>query len=174
MHSLSSSRSRSKPHRRARRSNRTGILARWISTAWLVTVIAFPGSAFGEALISTNKPFAEHFMVLQLSDSDPAKHALTLSVAYNLLEHYGPDMIDIAIVAFGPGIELVYANSKNVEKVNSLAAQGVRFVGCMNTIKTIIRETGEKPALNPRMILVQTGVAGIIELVDKGYTLVRP
>ena len=53
-----------------------------------------------------DKPFAEHHLALQLSDNDPKKEALTLSVAYNLLKYYGPDRIAIEVVTFGPGIDL--------------------------------------------------------------------
>lgn len=170
MHPLSTNHSGSAPHPGGRLHASAG----WLLAAWLIALILLPGAALAQTPISKNKPFAEHFIVLQLSDADPAKHALVLSVAYNLLEHYGPDMIDIVIVAFGPGIEMVFANYENVTEVNSLVAQGVRLVGCMNTIETITRKTGEKPALNPHMIPTQTGVAHILELVGKGYTLVRP
>ena len=33
-----------------------------------------------------DKPFAEHHLVIQLSDAAQAKQALTLSVAYNMLK----------------------------------------------------------------------------------------
>lgn len=123
---------------------------------------------------SESKPFAEHFLVLQLSDADPAKQAMALSVPNNLLKYYGPDDIDIEVVTFGPGVQLLFADSKHAEMVDSLVAQGVRFDVCMNTIDSIARETGRKPELNPNAIPVRAGVAQILKLVDEGYTLVRP
>ena len=42
-----------------------------------------------------DKPFAEHFIVLQLSDSDQKKERLILSVASNLQKAYGQDKIAI-------------------------------------------------------------------------------
>jgi len=45
---------------------------------------------------------------------------------------------------------------------------------CMNTVDTIERETGKKLDLNPKAVHVVAGVAQILELADKGYTLVRP
>ena len=121
-----------------------------------------------------DKPFAEHRLILQLSDRDPAKEALVLSVAYNLIKDYGPDKIAIEVVAFGPGIDLLFANSSNRAKVDSLISQGVVFDICMNTVDTIERETGKALKLNPKAIRVEAGVAKILELTDKGYTLVRP
>ena len=56
-----------------------------------------------------DKPFAEHRIVLQLSDYEPRKQSLVVSVAYNLLKLYGPDKVAIEVVTFGPGIELLYS-----------------------------------------------------------------
>jgi hypothetical protein len=121
-----------------------------------------------------DKPFAEHRLIIQLSDREPAKQALALSVPNNLLKFYDPDKISIVVVAFGPGIDLLRAESPSRARVDSLIAQGVEFDVCMNTVDTIERETGKKVALNPKAVKVQVGVARILELTEKGYTLVRP
>ena len=54
-----------------------------------------------------DKPFAEHRIVLQLSDDDAKKQRLVISVAYNLLKFYDPDKVAIEVVTFGPGIDLL-------------------------------------------------------------------
>lgn len=124
--------------------------------------------------INPEKPFAEKFLILQLSDDEPEKQAIVLSVAANLLEHYDLDLIDIEISAFGPGVRLLYADNKHREQITSLIAQGVRFSVCMNTIDTIARTSGERPELHPQSLPVQVGVAHILERVEQGYVLVRP
>ena len=121
-----------------------------------------------------DKPFAEHRLIIQLSDREPAKQALALSVPNNLLKFYDPDKISIVVVAFGPGIDLLRAESPNRARVDSLVSQGVEFDICMNTVDTIERETGKKIDLNPKAVKVQVGVARILELAEKDYTLVRP
>jgi uncharacterized protein len=123
---------------------------------------------------SANKPFAEHHLVLQLSDDDAKKQALVISVAYNLLKFYGPDKIAIEVVTFGPGIALARADNPNRKLVDSLVAQGVHFDVCMNTVETIERESGHSVPLNPNAHPVEAGVAQILALTEKGYTLVRP
>jgi len=120
-----------------------------------------------------DKPFAEHHLVLQLSDNAPEKQALVLSVAYNLLKAYDPDKIAIVVVAFGPGIDLLRAESLNRARVDSLTSQGVQFDICMNTVDTLERE-GRHVNINPKAVKVQVGVGRILELTEKGYTLVRP
>lgn len=121
-----------------------------------------------------DKPFAEHRIVLQLSDSDPKKQALVLSVANNLLKAYDPDKIAVEVVAFGPGIDLLLSGSERRKQVESLIAQGVRFDICLNTVDTIERETGKRPEFIPAATPVQVGVGQILFLAENGYTLVRP
>jgi len=121
-----------------------------------------------------DKPFAEHFIALQLSDSDPKKQRLVLSVASNLQKAYGQDKIAIEVVAFGPGIDLLRDTSENRQLVDSLITQGVRFDVCGNTLDTIEHETGQRPKINPHAIEVQVGVGHLLTLSEGGYTIVRP
>lgn len=155
-------------------------LARLARFAALVLVAAATGLAPAAAQTSApgvgplpDKPFAQQHLVLQLSDREPDKQALVLSVAYNLLKAYDPDKIAIVVVAFGPGIDLLRAESPNRVKVDSLISQGVQFDICMNTVDTLERE-GKHVNINPKAVRVQVGVARILTLTNKGYTLVRP
>jgi intracellular sulfur oxidation DsrE/DsrF family protein len=147
-----------------------------MTLAWLFCLLTLPvqaGETSGE--ITDDKPFAEARVVLQLSDGGDDYQSRVLSVANNLIKHYGgPDSVDIEIVAFGPGIALLYADNKNLERISSLGANGVRFVGCMNTMDTIERATGGRPKLNPLTIPVQTGVAHLVERASQGFIVVRP
>jgi uncharacterized protein len=133
-----------------------------------------PQARAAETNALAEKPFADHRLVLQLSDDDAKKQSLVISVAYNLLKFYGPDKIAIEVVTFGPGIAILRADSPNRKFVDSLVAQGVRFDLCMNTVDTIKRETGHVPPFNPNAKPVEAGVAQILALTEKGYTLVRP
>jgi uncharacterized protein len=121
-----------------------------------------------------DKPFAEHRIILQLSDNDPQKQGLVISVANNLLKFYDPDKVAIEVVAFGPGIDLLRPENANRKKVDSLIAQGVRFDVCLNTVDTIERETGKRPEFIAGATPVQVGVTQILLLTENGYTLVRP
>ena len=121
-----------------------------------------------------DKPFAEHRLVLQLSDNDPKKQALVISVAYNLLKFYDPDKVAIEVVTFGPGIDLLRPENTSRKLVESLVAQGVRFDICLNTVDTVERETGKRPDFIPVATPVQVGVGQILSLTENGYTLVRP
>ena len=111
--------------------------------------------------------------MLQLSDNDPKKQGLVISVANNLLKFYDPDKVAIEVVTFGPGIDLLRPDNGNRKRVESLVAQGVRFDVCLNTVDTIERDTGKRPEIIPAATPVQVGVGQILSLTENGYTLVR-
>jgi uncharacterized protein len=121
-----------------------------------------------------DKPFAEHKIVLQLSDNDPKKQGLVISVANNLMKFYDPDKVAVEIVAFGPGIELLRPDNPNRKLVESLVAQGARVDVCLNTVDTLERDTGKRPEYIAAATPVQVGVAQILLLTENGYTLVKP
>lgn len=141
---------------------------RTLIAALLFVALALP------AVAAEEKPFAEHRVVLQLSDNDAAKQTLVLNVANNLLKAYGVDKVDIEIVTFGPGLQLLLADNANAARIEGLAGSGVRFAACQNTLAALSRERGTEPALNPRAVKVDAGVGRILELVKQDYTLLRP
>ena len=140
----------------------------------IAAAMAAPLLAQAQPAPLPDKPFAEHRIVLQLSDNDPGKQGLVISVAYNLLKAYDPDKVAIEVVTFGPGIDLLRPENANRKKVESLVAQGARFDVCLNTVDTIERETGKRPEFISAATPVQVGVAQILLLTENGYTLVRP
>src|SRR3954471_19839979 len=106
----------SKYRRSAVRALGAAVIALMMATA------SSPARSEGAPL--PDKPFAEHRIALQLSDNDPKKQSLVISVANNLLKFYDPDKVAIEVVAFGPGIELLRPDNSNRKLVESLVAQG--------------------------------------------------
>jgi intracellular sulfur oxidation DsrE/DsrF family protein len=137
-------------------------------------LLALSSVALAQPAPLPDKPFAEHRLALQLSDNDPKKEGLIISIANNLLKAYDPDKIAIEVVTFGPGVDLLRPENPNRQRVESLIAQGVKFDVCLNTVDSIERETGKRPNIIPLAIPVQVGVAQILSLTENGFTLVRP
>jgi intracellular sulfur oxidation DsrE/DsrF family protein len=129
----------------------------------------------GFASAADDKPFAEKKVVLQISDPNPFKQTLVLNVAGNLIKHYGPDRVDVEIVAFGPGLRLLFKDNANKGRIKGLVDNGgVRFSACSNTMKNMTKQLGEKPKLNAAATVVPAGVVRIVDLVTDGYILVKP
>lgn len=147
-----------------------------MKTVALITLLLLAATVVSPlAIAQDEKPFAEARIVLQLADGDAATQARALNVANNLIKHYGgPDFVDIEIVAYGPGLSLLFPGNENAERISSLVANDVRFVGCLNTLESIERATGERPELIPITIPVQTGVARLVERAQQGFVVIRP
>ncbi|EKS28889.1 hypothetical protein [Afipia felis] len=161
---------------------RSGLVLIAAALVWGVSVVAGAGSAYAQdakdvealAAKAAARPFIEHHIALQLSDNDPVKEGLIVSIANKLLTVYGPDSIDVQVVAFGPGIDLLKADSPRRQQVDSLIAQGVTFNICDYTLETIERKTGKRPEMNPKAKEVPAGVPFLLSLAEKSYTIVRP
>ena len=126
------------------------------------------------SMAQDEKPFAENKFVLQISDMDPDKQTLVLNVASNILKHYGQDQADVEIVAFGPGLRLLFEGNSNTGRIDGLVDSGVRFFACENTINNMSKTLGEPVRLNPHHTTGKGGIVRIKELVDQGYLLVKP
>lgn len=122
-----------------------------------------------------NKAFSTRHIVLQISDASPAVQTRVLNVAGNLIKYYGTDKVDVEVVAFGPGLNLLLANNANAGRVHTLSdSYGVKFDACQNTLDSMTRKLGHTPKLQPDARIVASGAARIIELVHSGYVLIRP
>ena len=121
-----------------------------------------------------DKPFAEERIVLQISDSDPFKQTLVLNVASNLVKAYGQDKVDVEIVAFGPGLRLMFKDNVNSGRIKGLTSSGVKFAACENTIAGMTKKLGHAPELHSDAVTVSAGVVRIIDLQNQGFKLIKP
>ena len=140
----------------------------------MAVFVAIALSLVGLNAQAADKAFAEKKIVLQISDPNPFKQTLVLNVASNLVKHYGQDQVEIEIVAFGPGLRLLFDGNANSKRIKGLAGSGVKFSACANTVRNMGKKLGHPPALNSNATTVSAGVVRIVDLVDKGYQLVKP
>lgn len=123
---------------------------------------------------SAEASFADYKYVLQMSDMDPSKQILVLNNASNLLEAYPPGAVQVEIVAYGPGLRLLFADNVNAKRVDSLSQSGVKFSACGNTLHAMTKLLGYEPKLNPDATVVPGGLVRIGDLVRKGYVYIKP
>ncbi len=123
---------------------------------------------------AADSSMADYKYVLHISDMSPEKQTLILNNAANLLEAYPPGGVEVEIVAYGPGLRLMFADNDNAQRLDSLSQSGVRFSACGNTLKGMTKLLGETPKLNPVAKVVPGGIVRIGELVKQGYIYVKP
>ena len=110
-------------------------------------------------------------VVLQMSESDPAKWNLALNNVRNVQADLGAGNVDVEVVAYGPGIGMLLANSVVSPRLEEALAAGVKVVACENTMK------GQKLArkdMTDGIGYVQAGVVELIQKQQQGYAYIRP
>ncbi|WP_247596884.1 DsrE family protein [Hydrogenophaga sp. PAMC20947] len=110
-------------------------------------------------------------VVFQVSDNDPAKWNLALNNARNVQADYGADQVDIEIVAYGPGIHMLKADSVTSNRVAEAAKAGVNVVACQNTMDALkLTKTDMQASVG----YVPAGVVEIMKRQKEGWSYVRP
>jgi hypothetical protein len=146
----------------------SAILRAAFTAALLLAFAAAPATA-GE----------RHRLALQISDNDPDKMNAVLNVAANVSSYYSEkgDEVEIQIVAFNAGLHMLRADTSPVKPRLQSFKQGmpnVSFKACENTLDSMERKEGKEPPLVPNAERVKAGVVTLIELAEKGWTVVRP
>lgn len=119
-------------------------------------------------------PFATTHVVIQVSQDDPARWNLVLNNAQNLLDSFGADKIQIVVVAYGPGLKILLANSPVAERLATLDQEGIEFDACHNTMMGMAKATGKMPELVLSAVIVPAGVQRILQLESHGFLYLKP
>jgi len=117
------------------------------------------------------QPFAEHFAIFHISSGDDFTQKLVLNNAQNLANHFGPDKVVIEIVAYGPGLKVLFKENKNTKRIARMSNSGITFTACGNTMQAMGRTKG---SLNKHAKVVPGGVVRIMELQEAGWSYIRP
>lgn len=145
------------------------------SSARIILILLSICSVFGVQSVLADQTFAKHRVVIQSSSSDPELQGLVVTIAGNLVKHYGMDNVQVEIVGYGPGFGILTRGNPNEKKVKSLIAQDVKFSACEGTMKFIASQNhGKMPKLIQGVGKVTDGAVRVIELQEKGYSYLYP
>ena len=110
-------------------------------------------------------------VVIQVSDAEPAKWNLALNNARNIQTDLGAANVDIEIVAYGPGIGMLKADSVVGNRVDEAGKAGVKIVACENTMR------GQKLTQADMLSGIGYVPAGVVTLMQRqqqGWAYIRP
>ena len=124
--------------------------------------------AAGPALAAST---TQNRVVMQVSDNDPTKWNLALNNARNLQADLGAKNVEIEIVAYGPGIGMLKADSVVGTRVGEALGNGVKFEACENTMRG---QKLEKADMLQGIDYVGAGVVEIMQKQQQGYAYLRP
>jgi intracellular sulfur oxidation DsrE/DsrF family protein len=151
------------------------------STVNIARRAAICAIAAGLAALSTAS-WAEaksHRLVLQISDNTSEKMNAVLNVAANVSRYYSDkgEEVEIEIVAFNAGMHMLRSDTSPVKERMAnfrTSMTNVTFKACGNTMAAMERNEGRKVVLLPDIDVVDAGVTRLIELSEKGWSIVRP
>jgi uncharacterized protein len=134
------------------------------------TVVAL--LALTAALPAFAQPAKEKQRVLfQVSDNDPAKWTLALNNARNVQSELGKDNVQIEILAYGPGLDMLKAESKAADRLAGALDDNVGLIACENTMTN---NNVKKDDMYSGIAYVKTGVTHIMKRQREGWAYVRP
>lgn len=128
-------------------------------------------ASFGAQAAAQQAETTRDQVVIQVSDNVPAKWLLALNNARNLQEAVGKDKVDVEIVVYGPGIDMLRMESEIGNKVDKAISEGVKIVACQNTMKA---QKLMQSDMLPSVGYVPAGVVEIIRKEKQGWAYLRP
>lgn len=144
----------------------------WMKYLWAALFLAaslasVPGLAAGTESAASVRPK----VVFQVSDNDPAKWNLTLNNVKNIQAALGADNVDIEIVAYGPGINMLKFDTPVGNRIQAAVQSKVKVAACENTMEAqkLARED-----MQPAISYVPAGVVEIVRLQQQGYAYIKP
>jgi intracellular sulfur oxidation DsrE/DsrF family protein len=137
----------------------------WLTALTALTLLAaLP--AYGETPATTTNR-----VVMQVSDNDPGKWNLALNNARNLQADLGAPNVEIEIVAYGPGIGMLKADSVVGNRIGEALGSGVKVAACENTMRG---QKLQKADMLGGISYVGAGVVEIMQKQQQGYAYLRP
>ena len=110
-------------------------------------------------------------LVIQVSDDSPGKWRLALNNAKNVQQDLGAANVEIEIVAYGPGIGMLKADSEAEAGVTQARTDGVKVVACENTMRN---QKLKREDMQGGIGYVSAGVVEIMNRQREGWAYLRP
>lgn len=117
------------------------------------------------------EPAAMNRIVIQINEDDAKKWNAVLANIRNIQADLGAKNVAIALVAIGPGLGMLNAESLAANGVQDALATGVEFLACGNSMKA------QHVAKDDLVSGVGVATAGYVELMKRqqqGWAYLRP
>jgi len=139
-------------------------------TAVFATLLLAAAAVLSPIAAHAQKAARQH-VVFQVSDNDPAKWNLALNNARNVQQDLGKDNVDIEIVAYGPGLGMLKADSKVAPRLAQALDSSIGLLACENTMQNT---KTTKADMYSGIAYVKAGVTHIMKRQQEGWAYVRP
>lgn len=132
-------------------------------------VVSLADTQFADPKPAMDNPRLVLFCITS-ADTEEINHVL--SSANNILKFYGPENVQMEIVAYYHGIRALLESEQDIAvRVKALMQYDVKFVACGNTMKT---KNIQEADLIEGTEVVTAGIAEMIERVKSGWIYIKP
>lgn len=137
--------------------------------AWLA--LFGGGAALAPLAVRAQQSTHDYKVVLQVSDADPGKWNLALNNARNIQHDLGKENVQIEIVAYGPGLPMLKADSKVADRLAQALDSSIGLMACENTMRNT---KVSKDQMYSGIAYVDAGVVHIMKRQREGWAYIRP
>jgi hypothetical protein len=110
-------------------------------------------------------------VIIQVSDNDPERWTLALNNAKNFQKDLGKNNVNIEIVAYGPGINMLKKDSKVAKRLVEAKEQGITVLACENTMRN---KKVSRDQMHTQISYIDSGVVEIMNKQRAGWAYLRP
>ena len=114
---------------------------------------------------------SRHKVVFQVSDNDPAKWNLALNNIRNIQQDLGRENVEVELVAYGPGLNMLKLDSTVAARVAETLGNGAGILACENTMRGAKLTNTD---LLPNIGFVKAGVTALMLRQREGWAYIRP
>jgi intracellular sulfur oxidation DsrE/DsrF family protein len=108
--------------------------------------------------------------VFQVTDNDPARWNMILNNMINLKEGVGSEGVEIELVAYGPGLLMLKADSPVKHRIADAVKSGVQVNACQNTMNGMKLTPAD---MQPEIGYVPSGVVEVMKKQQQGWAYIR-
>jgi intracellular sulfur oxidation DsrE/DsrF family protein len=123
-----------------------------------------PAAARAQAQLVRNRA------LFQVTDNDPARWNLILNNLGALKEGVGSEGAEIELVAYGPGVNMLKADSPVKQRVADALKAGVKINACQNTMNGMKLTPAD---MLPEIGYVPSGVVEVMKKQQQGWAYIR-
>ena len=128
-------------------------------------------ASWAEPVKSTRTVAVKNRIVFQVSEDDTKKWNSVLGNIHNIQYDLAKEGVAVTLVAIGPGLGMLTADSLVANRVQDAMAEGVRFVACGNSMEA---QQIEKDDLVPGTQTAKAGYVEVMRLQQQGWVYLRP
>ena len=144
-----------------------------------LTAIALMSLAFASA--GNAADVKAHHIAIQVDQNDPQVMNLALNNVNAIIETYRArnEDVDIDVVAYGPGLHMLRADTspvqERIKRLKDMVFPGkIQFSACNNTKQGMEKAEGHAISVVSDATIVPSGVVHLMELQEQGWSYVRP